>query len=72
MERYEADDIIGTLSRKAEAEGYTTYMMTPDKDYGQLVTEKTFMYRPSLRGKDLRYADQKRYAKDMASPTLHK
>lgn len=50
MERYEADDIIGTLSRKAEAEGYTTYMMTPDKDYGQLVTEKTFMYRPSLRG----------------------
>jgi len=50
MERYEADDIIGTLSRKAEAEGYTTYMMTPDKDYGQLVSEKTFMYRPSLRG----------------------
>ncbi|MDE7407288.1 MAG: DNA polymerase I, partial [Muribaculaceae bacterium] len=47
---YEADDIIGTLSRRAEAEGYTTYMMTPDKDYGQLVTNNTFMYRPSLRG----------------------
>lgn len=52
MERYEADDIIGTLSRLAEADGFTTYMMTPDKDYGQLVTERTLMYRPSLRGAD--------------------
>lgn len=50
MSRYEADDIIGTLSRRAEAEGYTTYMMTPDKDYGQLVTDKILMYRPALRG----------------------
>lgn len=50
MERYEADDIIGTLAQKAETEGYTTYMMTPDKDYGQLVTDKILMYRPSLRG----------------------
>lgn len=49
-EDYEADDIIGTLSRKAQAEGFTTYMMTPDKDYGQLVTDRVFMYRPSLRG----------------------
>lgn len=47
---YEADDVIGTLSRIAEREGFTTYMMTPDKDYGQLVTDKVFMYRPSLRG----------------------
>lgn len=52
MPLYEADDIIGTLSRKAEAEGYTTYMMTPDKDYGQLVTDKVLMYRPSLAGRD--------------------
>ncbi|MDE6809172.1 MAG: DNA polymerase I [Muribaculaceae bacterium] len=51
MERYEADDIIGTLARRAESEGFTTYMMTPDKDYGQLVTDHTFMYRPSLGGK---------------------
>ena len=50
MERYEADDIIGTLSRRAEQEGFTTYMMTPDKDYGQLVSDKVFMYRPSLKG----------------------
>lgn len=49
-EGYEADDVIGTLSRMAEAEGFTTYMMTPDKDYGQLVTEHVLMYRPSLRG----------------------
>ena len=47
---YEADDIIGTLSRRAEAEGFTTYMMTPDKDYGQLVTDRVFMYRPALKG----------------------
>lgn len=52
MERYEADDIIGTLAKKAEREGFTTYMMTPDKDYGQLVTDRIFMYRPSLRGND--------------------
>lgn len=52
MERYEADDIIGTLAKKAESEEFTTYMMTPDKDYGQLVTDRIFMYRPSLRGND--------------------
>lgn len=52
MERYEADDIIGTLAKKAESEGFTTYMMTPDKDYGQLVTDRIFMYRPALRGND--------------------
>ena len=52
MERYEADDVIGTLAKKAERDGFITYMMTPDKDYGQLVTDKIFMYRPSLRGDD--------------------
>lgn len=50
MPRYEADDVIGSLSVLAEKEGFTTYMMTPDKDYGQLVDEHTFMYRPSLKG----------------------
>ena len=49
-EGYEADDVIGTLSRKAEAEGFITYMMTPDKDYGQLVTDRVLQYRPSLHG----------------------
>lgn len=51
--RYEADDVIGTLAVRAEAEGYTTYMMTPDKDYGQLVTDRIFMYKPGLRGNDV-------------------
>lgn len=48
---YEADDIIGTLAKKAEKEGYTTYMMTPDKDFGQLVSDKIFMYKPGRAGK---------------------
>ncbi len=47
---YEADDVIGTLARRAELEGFTTYMMTPDKDYGQLVTDHILMYRPALKG----------------------
>ncbi|WP_370477169.1 DNA polymerase I [Tamlana flava] len=47
---YEADDIIGTLSRQAENEGYKTYMVTPDKDFAQLVTDNIFMYRPKSFG----------------------
>ncbi len=50
LEGYEADDLIGTLARKAEQEGYLTYMMTPDKDYGQLVDENTFIYKPARLG----------------------
>ena len=47
---YEADDIIGTLAKKAEKEGYKTYMVTPDKDFAQLVSENIFMYRPMFGG----------------------
>ena len=47
---YEADDVIGTLAKKAEKEGFTTYMMTPDKDFAQLVSDKIFMYRPGRGG----------------------
>jgi DNA polymerase-1 len=47
---YEADDIIGTLARRAEKDGFQTYMVTPDKDFGQLVDENTFLYRPSRQG----------------------
>ncbi|MBX7182447.1 MAG: DNA polymerase I [Bacteroidia bacterium] len=47
---YEADDVIGTLAVKAEAQGYTTYMMTPDKDYGQLVSEHIKVYKPARMG----------------------
>ncbi|HRH37784.1 MAG TPA: DNA polymerase, partial [Flavobacteriales bacterium] len=47
---YEADDVIGTLAKKAEKEGYITYMVTPDKDFGQLVTDKIIMYKPGRGG----------------------
>lgn len=50
MEGYEADDIIGTLSKRAEIEGFEVYMMTSDKDYGQLVSENIFMYKPGKFG----------------------
>ncbi len=45
---FEADDVIGTLAKKAEKMGFDTYMMTPDKDYGQLVSEHTFIYKPKF------------------------
>ena len=47
---YEADDVIGTLAHKAEKEGFEVYMATPDKDYGQLVTDHIFMFRPRHTG----------------------
>ena len=49
-EGFEADDVIGTLAKVAEKEGFTTYMMTPDKDFGQLVSENIFMYKPGRGG----------------------
>ena len=47
---YEADDVVGTVAKQAEQEGYEVYMATPDKDYGQLVSEHVFMYRPRHTG----------------------
>lgn len=47
---YEADDIIGTLAKKAEKNGFTVYCMTPDKDFGQLVSENIFIYKPARMG----------------------
>lgn len=49
---YEADDIIGTLAKKAELEGFKVYMMTPDKDFGQLVSDNIFIYKPARLGND--------------------
>ncbi len=49
---YEADDIIGTLSKQAAATGYDVFMVTPDKDYGQLVNEKVLIYKPGYQGGD--------------------
>lgn len=48
--RYEADDVIGTIAKQAEKKGFDVYMMTPDKDYGQLVSDHIFMYRPKFGG----------------------
>lgn len=50
LDGYEADDIIGTIAKKAETEGFQVYMMTSDKDYGQLVSENIFMYKPGKFG----------------------
>lgn len=50
LEGYEADDIIGTLAKRAEKEGFLVYMMTPDKDFGQLVSENVLMYKPAKLG----------------------
>ena len=49
-EGFEADDIIGTLAKQAEKEGFQTYMVTPDKDFAQLVSDNIFMYRPARMG----------------------
>jgi DNA polymerase-1 len=50
LEGFEADDIIGTLAKMAEKEGFQTYMMTPDKDFAQLVSENIFIYKPGRGG----------------------
>lgn len=52
IEGFEADDVIGTLSKKAVDEGFEVYMMTPDKDYAQLVDENVYMYKPGRAGGD--------------------
>jgi DNA polymerase-1 len=49
-DNYEADDVIGCLAKQAEKEGFQVFMMTPDKDYAQLVSENIFMYKPSRKG----------------------
>jgi DNA polymerase I len=52
IDGYEADDVIGTLSKLGEKAGYEVYMVTPDKDYGQLVSEKIKIYKPAYQGND--------------------
>ncbi len=53
IDRFEADDVIGTLAKKAEQHGFLTYMMTSDKDYGQLVSDNIFVYKPGRSGGDV-------------------
>ncbi|MCM1501633.1 MAG: DNA polymerase I [Bacteroidales bacterium] len=52
MKGYEADDVIGTVAKQAEKEGFTVYMVTPDKDYGQLVSDHVLQYKPGKSGSD--------------------
>jgi DNA polymerase I len=53
VDNYEADDVIGTIAKQAEKEDFVTYMVTPDKDYGQLVSENIFLYKPSRMGNEV-------------------
>ena len=53
LERFEADDVIGTIAKKAEKKGFKVYMVTPDKDYGQLVSPNIFMYKPGKGGNEV-------------------
>ena len=53
VDGYEADDVIGTLAKQAEKHGFVTYMMTSDKDFGQLVSDRTFIYKPGKFGSDI-------------------
>lgn len=74
VEGFEADDMIGTMARKAEKEGFTTYMMSPDKDFGQLVSPAILQYKPSYRGNDFEIRGEKevceRYGLDRTSQVI--
>jgi len=54
---YEADDVIGTMAKKAEKEGFKVYMVTPDKDYGQLISPDILQYKPGKAGGDPEVVD---------------
>ena len=56
---YEADDVIGSVARRCEKEGFTVYMVTPDKDYGQLITDRIFQYKPGKSGSEIEIVDRK-------------
>ncbi|MBK9255735.1 MAG: DNA polymerase I [Saprospiraceae bacterium] len=59
VNNYEADDVIGTLAKQAEKEGYTVYMVTPDKDYAQLVSPNIYMYKPGRQGNEVEILGEK-------------
>lgn len=59
VDGYEADDIIGTLTRQAAAQGFEVYMMTPDKDFSQLVDEHVYLYKPAYMGNSIAVLDKK-------------
>ncbi len=64
MDGFEADDVIGTISKKADEDGYTVFMMTPDKDYIQLLSDNIFIYKPSRFGNGIEIVDSEKACKD--------
>ncbi len=59
VDGFEADDVIGTMAKRAGKEGFTVYMMTPDKDFGQLVSQDILQYKPAYRGQDFEIRGEK-------------
>ena len=57
---YEADDVIGSMAKKAEKDGFNVYMVTPDKDYGQLISNKIFQYKPGKSGSESEIIDSQK------------
>ena len=57
---FEADDVIGSMAKRAEKEGYTVYMVTPDKDYGQLISDNIIQYKPGKSGSDVELIDKQK------------
>ncbi len=68
---FEADDVIGTLARKAAEQGYRAFMMTPDKDFAQLVTDKVVMYRPGRSGGDAEIWGREEIVREYGVPPEH-
>ena len=64
MDGFEADDVIGTISKKADEDGYSVFMMTPDKDYIQLLSDNIFIYKPSRFGNGIEIVDSEKACKD--------
>jgi len=71
LDGYEADDIIGTLALEAAELGYTVYMVTPDKDYGQLVRDQVFIYKPSYQGGGVEIMGQKEVCEKWGINQVH-
>ena len=68
---YEADDVIGTLAHKAAEAGFTAFMMTPDKDFAQLVNDRVLMYRPGRRGGEAEIWGEKEIVREYGVPPAH-
>ena len=69
LDGFEADDVIGTISKKADEDGYTVYMMTPDKDYIQLLSENVFIYKPSRFGNGIEIVNSEKACNDFQLQT---